>query len=128
VDFGQGFLGTERKELEESQDSFTGVNLVFILDSGAPNRLTVVWGDSKGIPKGMQLPAKATQHPIVHFSAGRITAMNNDENGVWVYSLFPALGFGVFTRQSHWGSQRYHATGSVLYAMCQFAYTEAKGR
>lgn len=124
VDYGQGAFGTEKTKLEEGTDSFTGVNPVFIIDGGTPDQVTVIWGDSKGIPKAMQLPTKAQQPPIVHFSAGQITAVYNYGNGVWVYSLFPKLAFGVFTRQSHLGPEGHHATGSMLYAKCQFAYSK----
>ncbi len=124
VDYGQGIFGTEKTKLEERTDSFTGVNPVFIIDGGTPDQLTVIWGDTKGIPKAMQHPTKAEQHPIVHFSAGQITAVHNFGTGVWVYSLFPKLAFGVFTRQSHWGPEGHHALGSVMHAKCQFAYSK----
>ena len=125
IDFGQGYLGTEKTKLEENADSFTDANPVFIIDDRTSDQLTVVWGDSKGIPQGLQRPTKAEQHPIVHFSAGQITAVNNYGNGVWVYCLFPKLDFGVFTRQSNW-AEGHHATGAFVYAKCQFAYSKSK--
>ena len=120
-DYGKGLLGHEKTKFQESADSFTDSNPIFVLDNNTPTELSVIWGDTKSIPKAMQRPTIAAQHPIVPFSKGQITAVNDYDNGVWVYSLFPKLGYAVFTRQSNWAEGQ-HATGSVLYAKCEFAF------
>ena len=86
-----------RLELETGEDSFTGVNPIFLVDRRKPERMTVIWGDTKveGIPEELTRPPEAKEFPVVHSSEDQITAVEAYGNGVWVYSLYPKLGFGV---------------------------------
>ena len=111
-----------RFELETSEDSFTGVNPTFLVNRQKPERMTVIWGDTKveGLPEELMRTPEAKEFPIVHSSEDQITAVEAYSNGVWVYSLYPKLGFGVFTRQTHYTGVE-HAIGAVFYSKCRFS-------
>lgn len=105
----------------EDRDGFTGVEPVFILDGEKPKVLTVLWGDvdlSDMVPKELLRSPKAEQFPIVHMTEEQVTAVHAYDKGVWVYTLFPRFGFGVFARHSHpWG----RAIGATYVAKCRWA-------
>ncbi len=110
-----------RFELETGETSFTGVNPIFLLDGENPQEMIVIWGDTKveGVPEEL-IRSDAKKLPIVHLSENQITAVESYSNGVWVHSLYPKLGFGVFTRQTHYTGVE-HAIGAVFYSKCRFS-------
>jgi hypothetical protein len=115
------YFGNPKTDLQEERDGFTGVNPVFILDPAPPQTLTVLWGDvdlSHILPKELLRSPKAERHPIIHRTREQITAVDSYDKGVWLYSLFPDLGFGVFARHSHPGGQ---ALGAMYYARCRWS-------
>jgi hypothetical protein len=65
-------------------------------------------------------PTKAKRLPIVHVSERQITAIDSSDGGVWVYSLFPSLGYGLITRQTHSVLMGENAIGSLMPMVCKF--------
>ncbi len=121
IDFGTDHLaGVLRPELQTSEDSFTGVSPTFILDDKNPGMMIVLWGNTKlpGIPEE---PVRAQEFPIVHHSTSQIVVLESYANGAWVHSLYPRLGFGLFTRHSHWSTED-HAVGTLIFSRCKFVH------
>ena len=121
IDYGMDIQTLDPNKLEFSQDSFTGVKPVFIVD-GDKKTMLVIWGNTEppGIPEALVRPPGAKEYAIVHWSLDQITAVESNSNGVWVYSLYPKLRYGIFTRQTHWTGGG-HLIGVVYHSKCRFA-------
>lgn len=126
IDYGgEGFNGDKGDpKLEVGEDAFQGVTPIFIWDSSEFKSMTVIFGST--VPSGMSReqveklsPTEAEKAEIVHVSENQITAIYSYSNGAWVYSLYPGLGIGIYTRQTHWTGGN-HATGSVMQSKCKF--------
>jgi hypothetical protein len=84
--------------------------------------LTVLWGDTHfNIPEDLTRPPKAKQYPIVHLSLDQISAIASNSNEVWVYSLYPKLGYGIFSRHMHYNGLE-HLVVNTFYSKCRFAH------
>ncbi len=116
---------TKEYTLELGEDRATGVNPVFVIDLTDRKSMTVIWGDTKTLPEAIARPPQAKVFPIVHYSDDQISAINSYSGGVWVFSLFHKLGFGIFTRQSHYTFDG-NAHGEVFYSKCQFSVAGIK--
>lgn len=124
VDYGPG-PGSETDEnvLEMSEDSFTAVEPLFILDTELRSEMKVIWGSTrpKGVSPDIIPPVKAQNYPIVFWSHERIVAIDNGSSSVWVFSLYPQLEYGIFSRQKLGGILRATATGSIMHSKCKFS-------
>jgi len=115
IDYGSEAFTESPFKLEKTEDSFTGVNPTFIFDDQDSSNAIMLWGTTRGLEE-----TKAQQVPIIMRTKDQISLIEVDGNGVWVHSLYPQLGFGIFTRQGHWTGTN-HAKGMIFYAKCNFA-------
>lgn len=118
IDYGEKFGIKAEPELTVGKDSFTGITPAFIVNDD--NTMTVLWGGTKvqGVPEEMTAP-KAMEAIIIYRSEEQITALEIVPNGIWIYSLYSELGYGVFTRQTHWVLGK-HLVGNLFHSKCTF--------
>lgn len=96
----------------------------FVLDRGDPIHLIVLWGSyiDPRLPEHavdkLALRAKAMKASIVYRSEDQITATRSDEQGVYVYTLYPKLGVGVFSAHRHWTTGE--TAAHMYYGHCKF--------
>ena len=117
VDYGTGQFGTGMK-VETNKDGYRGDTPVFVIDDAKPNKMLVIWGESKTL--GPAAETKATEAIIIHQTANQISAVEPYEVGAWLYTLYPKLGIGYFSRHSH----QYSGTvsvGVIFYSLCKFS-------
>jgi hypothetical protein len=107
-----------------AEESISGVASTFFVDL-TKKTVTAVIGST--VYPGMTreqvekiAPTKAKRLPIVHVSERQITALDSSDGGVWVYSLFPSLGYGLITRQTHSVLMGENAVGSLMPMVCKF--------
>jgi hypothetical protein len=97
IDVGGWLAEKNGKRINQVEDSFTGVFPTFILDDSDLKRLTYVFGNTKSAKDfGVPTPG-ARQAYVLNLSSDLITAVNFTTEGVAVFSLYPASGFGFFT-------------------------------
>ena len=126
VDYGYGVLGLSDLTLETGEDSFTAINPLFSIDSEEPDVLQLVWGDTvfPGVAKELRREPGLERATVIAKSPQYISAVKPYAGGTWVYSLYPGLGFGVFSRHDILLDVG-HIAGSLFYAKCVFrALTE----
>lgn len=119
IDYGDEKIGTRSEpKLKVQEDSFTGITPIFIVNDD--ETMTVVWGGTKvqGVPEEMSAPS-AMEAKIIYRSDEQITALEIVSGGIWVYSLYPELEYGVFTRQVHWMLGK-HLIGTLFHSKCAF--------
>ena len=103
-----------------------GSKPTFILDSKRPNKLIVLWGSyippgvSQDLVRRLDLETKAGEAEIVFRNDRQITGIESYEQGVYTYSLYPKLNYGIFTTSAHWVIDE-HATASINYGRCSFS-------
>jgi len=126
---GQGLYGEGPAELSRSEDGLSRTYPVFIFDEAAPGVATSVWGDT--VPEGMtrerveQLsPTETKTLPIIFSNGSQIVLAEVQGNGVWLHSLYPKRGVGIFSRQTHWQGG-HHAIGSIMISACTFATADS---
>ena len=110
-----------KRELKHGDDSFSGVRPVFIVNDD--KSMTVLWGDTQapGLPEDLRRPQRAEVAIIIHQSEEQITAVVQlGKSSVWLYSLYPQLGYGLYTRNAH-HVIGHHLVGSMMYSKCQFS-------
>ena len=121
--------GPSYPELPDSDNEATmvdkfGSKPTFILDLSDPQYLTILWGSMihPKLPEDfidlLDLRAKAEKARIVYHNEHQITALNEYEGGVNLYTLYPKLGYGVFT--SHRNNTRGGASPYMYYGPCTF--------
>ncbi len=131
IDYGAPLLGDQSiRNLEESEDGFSDINPVFIIDDQDTQSLTVLWGNIKPFEdarkaappelKNIIPPLEAKQYPIVFFSADQISAVDVTSNGIWAFSLFPKLKYGIYSRVTHRVIGA-HILGALYHSRCDFA-------
>lgn len=127
VDYGQELLpdpGTftsdSPRQLKLGNDSFSGVRPIFIVNDD--RSMTVLWGDHKpiGLPDGIIRENRAEHALIVSESEEQITAIQIGNSSIWLYSLYPRLGYGLYTRNSH-HVIGHHLVGSMMHSTCKFS-------
>ena len=97
VDVGGWLAEKSGKRINQIEDSYTGVFPAFILDDADLKHLTYVFGNTKSA-KGLGVPTPGAQQAyVLNLSGDLITAVKLTEDGVAVFSLYPASGFGFFT-------------------------------
>lgn len=120
IDYGtEGLDDAAELKLTVGEDSITGSTPIFIVNDD--NRtMTVVWGGTKipGVPLELSAPS-AKEAKIVYRSDEQITAIEILPGGIWVYSLYPELEYGLFTRQTHWMLGK-HLVGNLFHSKCTF--------
>ena len=94
-------------ESEATSSSRFGDRPRFILDTEHPEYLLVLWRGY--IPEDLEplldpkvLAEKATKATIVARDADQITAIEVHSQGVYAYSLFPKLSYGVFSNHARY--------------------------
>lgn len=109
--------------IKSGDDSFTGVQPVFIIDEAKPDVLTVVWGATKSVRDG-GVPTSALEATIISRTATKITAVRIDDaeyGVVHMYSLYPNKGLVFFTQHRYLNAAGGVPTASTYYARCQFS-------
>lgn len=109
--------------LKRSDDSFTGVNPVIIIDDAKPDVLTVVWGATKPV-RDAGVPTSALEAQIISRTPTKITAVGIDDvqNGaVQLYSLYPDKGLVYFTQHRYLNTAGGVPNAVTFYAKCQFS-------
>lgn len=97
IDVGGWLQKKTGNRINQIEDSFTDVFPTFILDDADLEHLTYVFGNTKSA-KGLGISARGAQKArVLNLSGELITAISVAENGVSVFSLYPASGFGFFT-------------------------------
>ena len=111
-------------KIEINEDRFTGVTPIFLLDENEPQTLVALWGDTKAlwgntkaIPKD---PLRVIEAEIVYRSDDLITAVGMFRSDVWLYSLYPKVGWGYFSVHKHKTWLRY-ASAATFRAKCRFS-------
>lgn len=105
-----------------------GSSPTFLLDSRSPTRLTVLWGSAtppgmpaelkKALESDPKHAGKASDATIVFQSDDQFTAVERYDQGVYLYSLFPKLGYGVFSDHGH--ALNGQVKVNTFYGTCQF--------
>ena len=116
-DYGTGLFGTGMK-VETNKDGYRGVTPVFVIDDAKPNKMLVIWGETKTL--GPAAETRAAEAIIIYQTVDQIIAVESYEVGAWLYSLYPQLGIGYFSRHSH----QYKGTvsvGVIFYSLCKFS-------
>lgn len=124
-------IGTQPNEsapkVKTSTDSFTGVRPTFVFNSENSTELTVIFGSTtpKGLPSGIAVAPSGVQSKVVFMSDSQISALEEEPYGIWIYSLFPKIGYGIFTRLANrppgtFGPSSF-ALASMMQATCCFA-------
>ena len=114
------FTSDSPRQLKLGNDSFSGVRPVFIVNDD--KSMTVLWGDQKsiGLPDDLIRENRAEHALIVSESEEQITAIQIGNSSVWLYSLYPRLGYGLSTRNSH-HVIGHHLVGSRMHSTCKFS-------
>jgi hypothetical protein len=111
--------------IRRGDDSFGGVNPVFIIDDAKPGVLTVVWGPTKAV-QDAGVPTSAIEAQIISQIDTKITAVRIDDaeyGVVHMYSLFPEKGLVFFTQHRYLNAAGGVPTASTFYAKCRFSRT-----
>lgn len=121
---GDGPSGEGTPKLQKGKDDFRNVNPVYIFDDAAPQAGIVIWGGT--VPEGMTReqverlnPTEAKTAAIIYANENQVILAELVQNGLWVHSLYPKRGIGIFSRQTHW-TGGLHAIGSIFVAACNF--------
>jgi hypothetical protein len=112
--------------IKTGDDSFTGVNPVFIIDDAKPDVLTLVWGPTKAV-QDAGVPTPAVEAQIVSRIAAKITAVRVDDaeyGVVHMYSLYPDKSLVYFTQHRYLNAAGGVPTASTYFAKCRFSRTE----
>jgi hypothetical protein len=102
-----------------------GSKPTFVFDSSKPQELLVLWGSyidpdlPAGLAEALDLEAKAERATIVFNTERQISAIQPYEGGVYLYTLYPKLGYGVFVWVSHWLTSG-KAKADMYYGNCRF--------
>jgi len=96
----------------------------FILDASDPKQMIVLWGshvDSR-LPEQfvdkLGLRPSAVKATIVFRDEDQITAMRTDQQGLYVYTLYPKLEIGVFSAHRHWTTGE--TAANMYHGQCKF--------
>lgn len=96
----------------------------FILDASDPKQMIVLWGsyvDSR-LPEQsvdkLGLRPSAVKATIVFRDEDQITATRTDQQGLYVYTLYPKLEFGVFSAHRHWTTGE--TAANMYHGECKF--------
>lgn len=97
IEVGGWLAEKNGRRFNQFDDSFTDVFPTFILDDSDLEWLTYVFGNTKG-SKALGIPTPGAQQAyVLNFSKDLITAVKTSADGIAVFSLYPASGFGFFT-------------------------------
>lgn len=97
IDVGGWLAEKSGKRINQIEDSFTGVSPTFILDDKDLGHLIYLFGNTKPADQ-FGVPARgARQASVLNLSEKLITAAEVSSDGIAVFSLYPAAGFGFFT-------------------------------
>lgn len=96
----------------------------FILDANNPMQMVVLWGsyiDSR-LPEHfvdkLDLRPSAVKATIMFRDEDQITATRTDQQGLYVYTLYPKLGIGVFSAHRHWTTGE--TAANMYHGRCKF--------
>ncbi|MBA7495969.1 hypothetical protein ES702_06565 [subsurface metagenome] len=109
---------------EEGPAKKFGSKPAFILDDRRPSEIIVLWGStisphlSPKLIDELNLRAKAETGTIIRRTPSEVIAIQKYENGVYMYSLYLKLGYGIFTKHSTWTNGK--ATAWLYYGSCRF--------
>ncbi len=112
------------KNVTSHADRF-GSKPTFVLDTKKPGELLVLWGTfippgvSEELIQKLDLKAKAEQASIVFRNRRQISAIHPYKGGVNLYTLYPKLGYGVFTTHTHWQTSG-KVNAYLYYGECRF--------
>ena len=111
-------------KIEASRDSFTGVNPIYVLDTKNKKEILSIWGSTvyEGMTKEQVekiAPTEAKTLPVIIINKFPIVAIETGYQSIWVHSLYPKLGYGIFTQvgYSFLGDS---AKGAVYQSKCSF--------
>jgi hypothetical protein len=96
----------------------------FILDTSDPMQMTVFWGSyvSPRLPEQFVdkfgLRPSAVKATIMFRNEDQITATRTDQQGLYVYTLYPKLEIGVFSAHRHWTTGE--TAANMYYGRCKF--------
>lgn len=102
-----------------------GSKPTFILDSKRPDKMIVLWGSyiaeglAEELIEALDLEAEANEALVVFRDEDQITAIEPYEQGVYTYSLYPKLNYGIYTKSGHWATEE-HAVAWIYYGTCSF--------
>jgi hypothetical protein len=114
---GIRFDGNEKK-IEQSEDKFTGINPQFIYSSANPNKLTVIWPDSKTIKNGR---TNAHEAHLLKLDENQISGIALYENGRSdIYTLFINQGIGFMSSHKVNEFNSEVATGALYKFKCKY--------
>lgn len=106
------------KRMEQSDDSFTGVKPQFVYSSSNPNKLTVIWPDSKTIKNGR---TNAHEAYLLNLDENQISGMSLYENGRSdIYTLFIKQGIGFMSSHKISEFNSDIATGALYKFKCKY--------
>ncbi len=112
------------KNVTSHADRF-GSKPTFVLDTKKPGELLVLWGSfvppgvSEALIQKLDLKAKAERASVVFRNSRQISAIQPYEGGVYLYTLYPKLGYGVFTTHTYWATSG-KVYASLYYGECSF--------
>lgn len=119
---GKDYRDKPNYHSEDVAEQF-GSRPLFVIDSTDRNFITVIWDGAETFGKELAekySPANAVKAQIVYRNRDQISAVEPYPGGVYVHSLYPRLGYGVFTKQGHWTSGE-TASAWIYFAPCTFS-------
>jgi hypothetical protein len=124
--YDSGLLELGEQRWETLPTLYAGAHPTFLLDDATPQILYGTWGAAPDETMAAPSPPPSVAATIVLESRGQITAVFAGAQTVWIYSLFPKLGIGVFTSHSHFPMD-YTSRSTSTYAQCQFVWQQQSG-
>lgn len=97
IDYGGLPAQKSGKQLNLSQDGYSGVSPTFVIDDTSLDALTYLFDNSKSAIDAGMSHRSARSARVLTLSGQMISAVEYGENSIAVFSLFPAIGVGFFT-------------------------------
>ncbi|WP_150785601.1 hypothetical protein [Pseudomonas fluorescens] len=124
IDVGGWLAEKNGKRINQIEDSFTGVFPTFILDDTDLKRITYVFGNTRSA-EGLGVSARGAQQAhVLSLSGELITAVQVAANGIAIFSLYPASGFGFFTYHESNPIGGAEAKAVTFVSKCEFSTTD----
>jgi len=117
---GSWYSDEVNPRLQKSDDGFTDVKPLFVLDSRDTSLLTVIFGSTQLVPR--YAPTRAREARLVQSTADYLVAIEVGEESIWVHTFYPKLGVAFFSRNilQHPRPHLGNAVAALYFAKCTF--------
>ena len=123
---GPSFIGDDYATNDISHSERYGSEPTFVLRSDAPEELLILWGSAmpEEIPdeeaEQLGMNPKAERAVVVYRSEEQVTAVRPYAGGAELVSLYPKLGYGVYTTHTHWQTSG-RVNANFYFGECRFS-------